>query len=703
VSSFVWFQSPPGWTAISTKTHCVDLDCSISTETHTTTTTTVTETLPSPTTSTTEISGTPHTTETRTSTSTTTVVTETHPSTSTHTTTTTAPLTTTETHTITTSTHVTTVVTETLPSTTTYATISTAPLTTTDTNIIITDTPVTTAVTTAVSGTVTTTVTVTATKTVSSFGPPPSLQSGGSTFVNPVMQSWIVGFAKYTNQEVLIGYQQLDSPAGVEGIMKKTFEFTDSDAPVNSSQYSNYTTAYGPLLQIPGTLGAVAILYNIPGVTVNLNLTGPILAKIYLGEITMWNDPAIAALNPGCHEGSATCVLPNNAIQPVHRADGSGTTYALTNYFEKVSKDWNASFTGGCPCYGFSITWPPSEIGANGSSAIAAYVKNNPYTIGYAATSYAPPDGLKVAAIQNSAGKFFIPSLASLEAAAADFSAQVQANPTFTITDAPGAGSYPIATFTYILIWQDQTNQQVGSATARFLQWVVNQGQTLSPPLNYSMLPADVISIDQSLIRKLNYNGVQFINTSTTVSCSSASVFVHSAVTCKATVVGTGSVPTGTVTWSSSGSGTFSKLTCRLSKGACSVKFTPTTAGSMLLTAVYGGDSRNSPSTGSYLLTVLMKATMTTVSCAPRSVVPGSSTITCRAKVKGYSPTGTVSWSQSGTGSVSLNPAACTLSNGACSLTMHGITTGKVTLQATYSGDLNNQPRSGSANLTIKT
>ena len=342
---------------------------------------------------------------------------------------------------------------------------------------------------------------------------PLTLQAGGSTFVNPVMQVWAKDFSLYTNGVVSTNYQAVGSGAGITGIEANTFEFAGSDAPVAVSSIPSSDSGYGPLLQIPETLGGVAIFYNVPGVTVSLNFTGPILAKIYLGDITMWNDPAIAALNPGCHAGSTTCVLPDNIIMPVHRVDGSGTTYALSNYFEKVSTDWNASFAGGCPCYGTSISWPTFEVAEKGSSGVAGYVQTNPYTIGYADSYYAFSNGLKAAAIQNQAGVFLAPSLTDIAAAASAFSAQVQANPTFSITNAPGTGSYAIATFTYILVWQNQTNQQQGDDTAQLLWWIVNptQGQTYGPILYYPALPASVVTIDQSLIQQINYNGVPFI------------------------------------------------------------------------------------------------------------------------------------------------------------------------------------------------
>jgi len=366
--------------------------------------------------------------------------------------------------------------------------------------------------TTTVTTTLTSVTTGTATSTTASYYQL-AIQAGGSTFVNPVMQVWADAFTQYTGGAVSVNYQAVGSGAGITGILKKTFEFGGSDAPLTLSQYQNYTTAYGPLLQIPETLGGVAIFYNVPGVTVNLNLTGSVLAKIYLGTITMWNDPAIAALNSGCHTGSATCVLPANTIVPVHRSDGSGTTYALTNYFEKVSTNWNASFSGGCPCYGTSVNWPVFEVGAKGSSGVAAYVETNSYTIGYADSYYALSNNLKSAAIQNQAGQFLAPTLADIAAAANAFSAQVQANPTFTITNAPGTGSYAIATFTYILIWQDQTSQQQGYDIAQFLWWIVSptKGQAYGPSLNYPALPANLVAVDQTLIKQIQYNSVPFI------------------------------------------------------------------------------------------------------------------------------------------------------------------------------------------------
>ena len=370
---------------------------------------------------------------------------------------------------------------------------------TVNSTVSVTTTSVSTSVSTTISTSVSTSVSVStsATPTYQAL----TLQSGGSTFVNPLMQVWASGFHDYTNGAVQTNYQALGSSAGITGVLKGVFDYAGSDAPPSTSITANYTAKNGPLLVIPETLGAVAIFYNVPGVTVSLNLTGSIIAQIYLQKITMWNDPAIQALNP-------KVTLPANTIIPVHRSDGSGTTYALTNYFTKVSTDWNASGTG----FGTTVAWPASgELGAKGSAGVAADVSQNPNAIGYADSYYAFSNKLTSAAVQNSAGNFEVPSLAGVTAAAAAFSTQVQANPAFSITNAPGATSYPISTYTYLLAYQNQSNQGKGNDIAQLFWWIVTHGQAYGPPLYYPALPQSVVTIDQGLIAKMNFNGTPFI------------------------------------------------------------------------------------------------------------------------------------------------------------------------------------------------
>jgi phosphate transport system substrate-binding protein len=366
---------------------------------------------------------------------------------------------------------------------------------------------------TSISTSITTSVT-TATSTPPTYYPM-TLQAYGGTFVNPLMQTWAKGFQEYTGNQVLLNYQAIGTGAAQTDILANTGAFDGGDAPISAAQIAAAAepTSLGNLLQFPEALGGVAIFYNLPGVTAHLNFTGPIVADIYVGKITMWNDPAIQALNP-------KITLPAQTITPVHRSDGSGTTYALSNYFEKVSADWNATFTGGCPCYGTSIpstTWGanPNNVGAKGSPGVTAYVLGNAYSIGYADSVYAIDAGLLSASIENQAGVFLTPTVADITAAAAAFSAQVQANPTFTITNAPGAGSYPISTYTYLYVWENQANYQQGYDVAQLFEWIVSvsQGQTFSSGLNYAPLPAAVVTIDQGIISQMSYNGVPFIPT----------------------------------------------------------------------------------------------------------------------------------------------------------------------------------------------
>ncbi len=548
---------------------------------------------------------------------------------------------------------------------------------------------------------------------------PMTIQAGGGTFVNPLMQTWATAFAEYTGTTVLTNYQAVGSGAGITGILKQTFMFAGSDAPVSASQSANYTAVYGPLLQFPETLGGVAIFYNVPGVKVSLNFTGSVIAKIYLGTITKWNDPAIAALNPGCHTGSTTCVLPANPITPVHRSDGSGTTYALTNYFEKVSTAWNASFAGGCPCYGTSISWPSSEIGAKGSSGVASYVKNNPNTIGYADSYYAISNKLQAAAVQNQAGKFVKPTLAGFTAAATAFSAQVQAKPTFTITNAPGASSYPISTFTYLLVWEDQTNAQQGFDIAQFFWWMVNQGQEYGPGLNYAKLPTNLVAIDESIIQQMNYNGAPFIQatTTTTVSCNQASVALGSTTThCMATVLGSVlpgsffSTPSGNITWSQSGAGFASFVptectlsTINISASSCSVTIKGSKLGSVTVTAAFSGDWFNQRSSATTPQTIAKGTTTTKISCTKSTIAIGAK-MTCTATMTGTysSHTGTITWSKTtGKGGVRFSSKTCILLSGRCSVTVYGTAKGSVTIEAAYGGDSKNLKSSGTLVRTI--
>ena len=328
-----------------------------------------------------------------------------------------------------------------------------------------------------------------------------TLSAGGSSFVNPLMQEWIFAYDRATSGQVNIIYEPTGSGAGISGLFGGLYDYAGSDAPV-SQAYLNANASGRTLLQIPESLGGVAIFYNIPGVTQSLNLTGPILASIFDQNITKWNDPQIAALNPGVS-------LPNQNIIVVHRSDGSGTTYALTTYFTKVDPGW-AKAIGIGTFVNFPNT-PNPELSGKGSGGVALLVNATAYSIGYADTYYAFNNGLTTAAVQNSAGVFLKPSVAGVAAAADAFASQLQNNATFSITDAPGASSYPISTFTYLLVFANQTNQQKADAIATLFWFIIHGGQAYGPALWYSELPSGIVASDEKLVGQITYNGQSFV------------------------------------------------------------------------------------------------------------------------------------------------------------------------------------------------
>jgi phosphate transport system substrate-binding protein len=530
---------------------------------------------------------------------------------------------------------------------------------------------------------------------------PATIQAGGSTFVNPLMQVWANGFSSTTGGVVHINYASLGSTAGQKGVLKKTYSFGGSDAPISSSLYTpNYTTAYGPLLTIPESLGGVAIFYNIPGASTShpLNVTGAIIADIYLRDITMWNDPVILAINSYYTSSDL-----NTAIVPVHRSDGSGTTYALTTFLVRTSTDWNSSGLG----RGTIIAWPASgELGASGSSGVAAGVSGNTGGIGYADSYYAISNHLTAAFVLNQDGKYLQPTLSNIAAAANADAAKVQANPTYSITNAPGSSSYPISTYTYLLVWEDQTDQGVGNDLAQFFWWAVTTGQSDGPPLNYLALPANIVSIDEAIIAQLNYQGTPFITiTTATITCKFSSVIVGHHDKCTASVAG-GSKG-GAVAWASDQPGRFTKSACILSAHLmCSVYYIAGAATSTDVLASYLGNGGAGGFNGQTAIQVNQTISKTKLTCTP-SGFPLFSSTTCKATVHGYLPSGTVTFSQSG-GTGAVSGGSCNLAQvghstqtARCSITITSSARGSVTLLASYAGDTNNMASSKTHPLTV--
>ena len=558
---------------------------------------------------------------------------------------------------------------------------------------------------------------------------PTTLSIGGSTLLAPLATDWSTGFQAYTSGQVSVNYQAVGSTAGNNNFLSDIFSIGFSDAPIpqnglatldssgnvvtptNSPPVTGLAGA-DPVIQVVDALAPVSIFYNIPSFRGTLNLTGDVVAEIYLQHITSWTDPHILALNKGL-TSAQIALLGKNPISVVHRSDGSGTSFALTNYFAKVDGNWTAAgFSGNSTS---ASNFPATELSGKGTGGVAGTVSSTPGAVGYGETQYAIGGGLVYAAIQNQAGNYILPLPAGVTAAAAADAGKLATDPVYVITNAPGAASYPISTYTYAFIWE---NQNLGSSgggawtqglaydAVQFLNWAVTQGQAYSTTLFYAPLPPAVVTLDLALLAKVNYGGASFLSpTTTSVTCKSSTAIVGKAISCTATLSG-GSKPTGTFLWSSTGAGTFKPATCKA--GKCSTSFTTQgSSASETIAAAYSGDLNNAPSIGAVNgLTVTSITSKTAVSCSPKSAATGSM-ITCTAKVTGYSPTGKVTWSQSGAGSVSLSPATCILSTvkstlSQCSLTVSGTTAGKDTLTATYVGDANNKGSSKTASITIK-
>jgi phosphate ABC transporter phosphate-binding protein len=304
---------------------------------------------------------------------------------------------------------------------------------------------------------------------------------------------------------VTINYNPIGSGGGIQQITAKTVDFGASDAPLSDKQLA----AAPGLVLFPETLGGVAITYNLFSLGISnttvLRFTGDVLVRIYMGQITLWNDPAIMALNPGVN-------LPAKGITAVHRSDGSGTTFAFTNYLSVESSNW-ASNVG----YSTTVTWPVDKIGngvgAKGNAGVAGAVANTPGGIGYVDVIYALQQHLGVGFVMNAAGNYVQPTLQTILFAAQN--ATGTPNPQdlrLHIVNAQGAQSYPISTYTYMLTYKDMSANPAmtldkAKALANFFWWAIHDGQQYSSGLIYVPLPQNVVSADEQLLRGLNFQG----------------------------------------------------------------------------------------------------------------------------------------------------------------------------------------------------
>jgi len=311
------------------------------------------------------------------------------------------------------------------------------------------------------------------------------LTGAGATFPYPIYSRWFADYAQKTG--VKINYQSIGSGGGIRQLSEQTVDFGASDAPMSDAELAK--AKGGAVLHIPIVLGAVAVTYNLPGAPQSLRLTGDALADIFGGRITKWNDTRIAALNPGT-------TLPASDILVVHRSDGSGTTYIFSDYLSSVNAAWKQA-----PGKGKELQWPVG-LGAKGNEGVAGQVKQTPGAIGYVELAYANQNKLPVVAIRNAAGQFVAPSVESATAAAAGAAAQLPANTDYrvSIVNAPGAGAYPISSFTWLLVYRTQPDTVKGRKLVEFLHWALREGEQSAAALDYAPLPAAMVTRLDSLV-----------------------------------------------------------------------------------------------------------------------------------------------------------------------------------------------------------
>ena len=310
-----------------------------------------------------------------------------------------------------------------------------------------------------------------------------AINGAGATFPAPLYAKWFAEYNKL-HSNVRINYQPLGSGAGIRQVTERTVFFGATDGPMTNDQL---LAAPGKILHLPTTLGAVVPVYNVPGVSQELKFSGPVLANIFLGKITKWNDPAITALNPGV-------TLPGSDIVVAHRSDGSGTTYIWVDYLSKVSPEFK-KVVG----VATAVKWPVGVAAAK-NDGVAAIVKQTPGALGYVELIYALQTKTPYAQVQNASGKFVKASSASVSAAAAAAAKQMPADYRVSITNAPGDAVYPISSFTWMLFYQDPKDKAQARAMVDFMKWALTDGQKIASDMDYAPLPPNVIEMEMKTL-----------------------------------------------------------------------------------------------------------------------------------------------------------------------------------------------------------
>jgi len=312
------------------------------------------------------------------------------------------------------------------------------------------------------------------------------INGAGATFPYPIYSKWFSEYNKL-HPTVQINYQSIGSGGGIRQVSNQTVFFGATDGPMTEEQQQN---APGKILHFPTVLGAVVPVYNIPNVTAELKFSGPLLADIFLGKVTKWNDPAIVKLNAGV-------TLPATDITVAHRADGSGTTYIWVDYLSKVSPEWKTKVG-----INTSVKWP-TGVGGRGNEGVASVVSQTPGAIGYVELIYALQTKTAYGAVQNMAGEFTKASVASVTAAAAAAATQMPADFRVSITNAPGKGVYPISSFTWLLLYENAKDKAQAKTMVDFLKWALADGQKFAPELGYAPLPEAVVKLELAALAKV--------------------------------------------------------------------------------------------------------------------------------------------------------------------------------------------------------
>lgn len=317
-----------------------------------------------------------------------------------------------------------------------------------------------------------------------------NLQGAGATFPNPLYQKWLSEYGKL-HPNVRIDYQSIGSGGGIKQIKEQTVDFGASDSPMKDDDLKS---APAELVHVPTVLGAVVLTYNLPGIDKPLRFSPDVIADIFLGHIKQWNDPRIKTDNPDAN-------LPASEITVVHRSDGSGTSAVFTDYLSKVSSQWKEQVGAGT-----SPKWPVG-LGGKGNEGVTGQVKQTPNTIGYVELAYAIQNKLPVALLKNKAGDFVEPSFEAVTAAAAESLPNTPEDLRVSITDAAGKGTYPISSYTYILVYKEQRDAVKGKALVDFLWWGIHDGEQFAKDLNYAPLPPEIVKRTEAKINSIMSGG----------------------------------------------------------------------------------------------------------------------------------------------------------------------------------------------------